>query len=109
MRTATKIKLMGVKIYISPWFLDYYTPLGYVTAQSVQGGEWVEVCATDTCGVYAPEYGWQFETDISCDVAIKMYKFIKPLLDAPDWPVFVLIAMAVADLKSMIDRECIRS
>jgi len=105
MRAITKIKTASAKIVLSPRFLDYYTPLGYVTADAA--GRWVEVCVTDSCGTYTPEFKWQFDSP-TCGEASKIYAFLKQLLDGPPWPVFKLIRGAFADLERALRRHCRR-
>jgi len=102
MRVATKIKTSSAKIVLSPWFLDYYTPLGYVVVDAV--GRWVEVCVTDSCGTYTPEFRWQF--DVTCGEATKIYAFLKRLLDGPPWPVFKIIREAFIELERALRKHC---
>jgi len=105
MRAITKIKTADAKIVLSPRFLDYYTPLGYVTADATS--RWVEVCVTDSCATYTVTFRWQFDS-VTCGEAAKIYAFLKQLLDGPPWPVFKLIREAFADLERALKKYCRR-
>jgi len=106
MRAITKIKTGDARIVLSPWFLDYYVQVGYITAQAAVG-RWVEVCAVDSCAVYTPEFRWQFD-NMTCGEVAKIYEFLKQVLDGPPWPVFKLIRAAFAELRRILRKYCRR-
>jgi len=106
MRTITKIKTDNARIVLSPWFLDYYTPIGYVTAQAAIS-RWVEVCVTDACATYTPEFLWLFE-GVTCVDLVKIYEFLKQTLNGPPWPVFKLVREAFTSLERIVKKHCRR-
>ena len=108
MRGVTEIKKRGVKITMSPTFLDYYEPPSYVVADAV--GLWVEVHTGRIQATYAPDGSWRFNRRVRCNELRGLSEFLKKALsDAPRWPVFELVAEAAKSLELLIYRICGRS
>jgi len=106
MRGVTEIKKRGVKITMSPTFLDYYEPPNYVVADAVE--RWVEVHTGWIHATYAPNGSWRFgRRRVRCNELRGLSEFLKKALsDAPRWPVFELVAEAAKSLEPLIYRIC---
>jgi len=105
MESATRIRKRGVEITVSPTFLDYYERSNYVTADAVE--EWVEVCVGRICATYTRRKSWRLNRRIRCRELRELHDFLeRALSNAPDWPVFYLVAEAAKSLELLARRPC---
>jgi len=105
MKSATVIRKRGVKITVSPTFLDYYEPPDYVIADAVA---WrVETCAGGVCATYARRGSWRFGRRVRCGELGELRGFLeRALSNAPDWPVFWLVAEVARSLELLMYKVC---